>query len=97
VQQGVNEEVVHEIARFEESPAFSAREKLAMRVADYMALNHQGIHDDFFAALRREFSPAEIIELGIVTGLFIGYGRLLAIMDLEEPVETPCESSRRFD
>lgn len=81
----MTDELLGELAAFEDSSAFSQREKLALRFAEYMALNHQGIGDAFFAALRREFSPPEIIELGIVTGLFIGYGRLLAILDLENP------------
>lgn len=81
----MTEETVRELVDFENSPQFSAREKVALRFADYMALNHQAIDDRFFETLRQHFSPAEIIELGILTGVYIGYGRLLAILDLEEP------------
>ena len=69
---------------YENHPEFSSREKLALRFAERMALNHQSIDDAFFRDLRQEFNPAEIIELGMMTGLFIGYGRLLAILDLEK-------------
>ena len=69
---------------YENRPEFSAREKLALRFAERMALSHQSIDDSFFRELRQEFSPAEIIELGMMTGLFIGYGRLLAVLDLEK-------------
>ena len=48
-----------------------------------MAVNHQSIDDTFFYDLRQAFSPAEVIELGMMIGLFIGYGRLLAVLDLE--------------
>jgi alkylhydroperoxidase family enzyme len=81
----MTEELVREISTFEDSANFSEREKLAMRFADYMALNHQAIDDAFFKELRALFNPAEILELGILTGIFIGYGRLLAILDLENP------------
>ncbi|HTY54052.1 MAG TPA: hypothetical protein VMB26_02565 [Candidatus Binataceae bacterium] len=81
----MTEELVREISNFEESANFSAREKMAIRFADYMALNHQAIDDAFFKQLRALFSAAEILELGILTGIFIGYGRLLAILDLENP------------
>ena len=37
--------------------------------------------------MRAEFSDAEIFELGMITGQFIGYGRLLAMLDLEDPEE----------
>lgn len=76
-------EVVCALANFADSPLFSSREKLALQFAEQMALHHQGIDAAFFRTLRSEFSPAEIIELGMMIGLFIGYGRLLAVLDLE--------------
>ena len=83
----MTEELVSEISSFQESSHFSKREKLALRFADYMALNHQAVDDVFFKELRSRFSAAEILELGILTGIFIGYGRLLAMLDLENPTE----------
>ena len=56
--------------------------------AELMAVNHKQIDDDFFAALKQEFSAAQIIELGMLIGVFIGYGRLLAVLDLETPALT---------
>ena len=79
----MNDEVIAALPDFQHAPVFTAREKLALQFAELMALNHQQIDDTFFQALRREFSPAEIIELGMLTGIFIGYGRLLAVLDLE--------------
>ena len=76
--------LVAALCDYDNHPEFSSREKLALRFAERMALNHQSIDDSFFYDLRQEFSPAEIIELGMMTGLFIGYGRLLAILDLEK-------------
>ena len=63
------------------------REKLAVRFAQRMAIDHQNIDDEFFAELRGEFTDPEIFELGMITGMFIGYGRLLAMLDLENPEE----------
>jgi alkylhydroperoxidase family enzyme len=84
VQDGVTDSLVAALCDYENHPEFSSREKLALRFAERMALNHQSIDDSFFHDLRQEFSPAEIIELVMMTGLFIGYGRLLAILDLEK-------------
>ena len=53
-----------------------------------MAVNHKQIDDDFFAALKQAFSAAQIIELGMLIGVFIGYGRLLSVLDLETPALT---------
>lgn len=84
MQDGVSDALVAALCDYENHPEFSPREKLALRFAERMALNHLSIDDAFFQGLRREFRPAEIIELGMITGLFIGYGRLLAVLDLEK-------------
>ena len=63
------------------------REKLAVRFAEKIAIDHQSVDDEFFTELRGEFSDPEIFELGMITGMFIGYGRLLAMLDLENPSE----------
>ena len=63
------------------------RDKLAVRFAEKMAIDHQNADDEFFEELRREFTDPEIFELGMITGMFLGYGRLLAMLDLENPSE----------
>ena len=86
VQQGMTEEMVASLAHFEDTD-LPYREKLAVRFAERMATDHQNVDDAFFTELRREFTDAEIFELGMITGQFIGYGRLLAMLDLENPAE----------
>ena len=68
-----------------ESSSFSVREKLALRFAERMAVDHHRLDDAFFLELRREFTDPEIYELGLITGQFIGYGRLISMLDLENP------------
>ena len=86
VQQGMTEEMVASLARYEDAD-LPRREKLAVRFAERMAVDHQNVDDEFFGELRSEFTDAEIFELGMITGMFIGYGRLLAMLDLENPEE----------
>ena len=86
VQQGMTEEMVASLAHFEDTD-LPYREKLAIRFAEKMAVEHQNVDDGFFSELREEFTDAEIFELGMITGQFIGYGRLLAMLDLENPEE----------
>ena len=76
--------MVAALPRFEEAD-FPSSEKLAIRFVERMATDHQNVNDEFFRELRREFSDPEIFELGMITGQFIGYGRLLAMLDLENP------------
>ena len=51
-----------------------------------MAIDHHSIDDDFFRRLRAAFSDAEILEIGMAAGQYIGFGRLLMVLDLERPV-----------
>lgn len=62
---------------------FSARELLALEYAERLAVDHHNIDDGFFARLHGEFSDAEILELGMMIGQYIGFGRLLKVLDLE--------------
>ena len=84
MQQGMTEEMVASLADFE-SADITDQEKLAVRFAQLMATDHHSMDDDFFELLRAEFTAPEIFELGMITGQFIGYGRLISILDLENP------------
>ena len=39
--------------------------------------------DDFFDRLKGHYSDEQILELGMMIGQFIGFGRLLTVLDLE--------------
>ncbi|MCH8989391.1 MAG: hypothetical protein IIA92_11365 [Chloroflexi bacterium] len=80
----MTEEMVASLVDFE-SADITDREKLALRFAQRMATDHHSMDDGFFEQLRREFTDPEIFELGMITGQFIGYGRLISILDLENP------------
>ena len=84
VQQGMTEEMVASLAHFE-TAGITGREKLAVEFARRMATDHHSMDDGFFELLRGEFTDPEIFELGMIAGQFIGYGRLISILDLENP------------
>jgi alkylhydroperoxidase family enzyme len=52
--------------------------------AERMALDWQRVDDAFLAELRAQFSPAEILELGMMIGQYIGFGRLLVALGIHE-------------
>ena len=69
---------------------FSERELAALALAEQMALDHLSYDDDAMRALQRHFSQAEILELMMMIGQYIGFGRMLAMLQLEEthcPIE----------
>jgi alkylhydroperoxidase family enzyme len=70
---------------------FSESEQLALEYADLLAADHHNMDDDYFDRLKTQYSDEQILELGMMIGQFIGFGRLLAVLDLESkfcPIET---------
>ena len=80
MENGLTEEKISDLDASGES--FSPREALAVAFAERLAADHQSIDDDFFDQLRTEFSEPEILELGMMAGQYIGFGRLLMVLDL---------------
>lgn len=48
-----------------------------------MAVDHHNIGDDDVAAMRRLFTDAEFLALSMMAGQYIGFGRVLAMLQLE--------------
>ena len=84
MQKGLTEEKIAQLENYQDSPAFSPREKSAIRYAEKLAVDHDSIdNDEFFIGLQQHFSDAEIVELSIVIGFDIAFGRLLRVFDAD--------------
>ena len=84
MENGLTEDKISQLDQHDNQ--FSAREKLAVDYAEKLASDHHNMGDEFFDGLRTEFSDAEILELGMMIGQYIGFGRLLMVLDLEPKV-----------
>ena len=73
---------------------FSRRERAALGIAEQMALDHHAFDDAAMRELRQHFSQAEMLELLMMIGQYIGFGRMLAMLQLEE---THCPISPESD
>jgi alkylhydroperoxidase family enzyme len=69
---------------FEQSSLFTPREKAAIKFADVLAGDHLKASDDLFIRLREHFSESEILQLGWRIAMFIGYGRLVFALGLQD-------------
>jgi|TARA_B110000977_G_scaffold118266_1_gene152628 alkylhydroperoxidase family enzyme len=63
--------------------AFTEDEQLALEYADRLATDHHNMDDDFFARIKDHYSDPQVLELGMMIGQFIGFGRVLTVLDLE--------------
>ena len=84
VADGVTEGLVCSLERPQEAENLTAAEKAAIRYGELMATDHLAIDDAVYADLRRHFSEAQIVELGMTVAFFVGFGRLAATWHMVE-------------
>lgn len=80
MENGLTEDKISELDANGDS--FTDREAVAVEFAERLATDHHSIDDAFFERLRESFTEPEILELGMMAGQYIGFGRLLAVLDL---------------
>lgn len=83
-RQGVTEDFYTHIAESHDGERYSAQEQLAIEYAERFAVDHTNIDDAFFARLRAHFDDGEILDLTICLAAFLGLGRVLNVLGIEE-------------
>ena len=84
VADGLSEDLVCSLEKPHEAANLSDAEKAAVRFGELMATDHLAIGDAIYADLRRYFSEAQIVELGMTCAFFVGFGRLAATWNMVE-------------
>ena len=81
---GVGEDVYLHLDDFSTYAGYTERQRLAIDYAARFATDHDAIDDDFFARLRDAFSDAEILDLTMCVAAYLGLGRALAVLGIED-------------
>jgi alkylhydroperoxidase family enzyme len=76
VRRGASEELVARLADYEASD-LPARTKAALRFADRLTSDRPHIDPEFYAALKREFTDDELLDLGMTILFFSGWQRFI--------------------
>ena len=84
VDDGLTEGLVCSLERPQDAPDLTPAEKAALHYADLSSTDHLSISDDTFDDLRKHFSEADIVALGMIIAFFIGFGRLAAAWHMTE-------------
>jgi alkylhydroperoxidase family enzyme len=84
-EEGIDDRFYQEVADWRASAVLTDRERLAAEFAQRFALDHQAMDDDLWARLHAQFSDAEIADLTICCGMFLGLGRMLAVVGVRAP------------
>ena len=79
-REGLTEALVEQIADGFEESTLSARHKLVIRYTDAFLADPAGIGTELPDAMRREFTPAEIVELTAGLALFMGFSKIAVVL-----------------
>lgn len=83
VAEGATDDLYEHVSAAHAHADYTDRERLAIEFAERFAVDHAGIDDDLFVRLRGSFSDGEIVDLAICCGVFLGLGRVLAVLGIE--------------
>jgi len=84
MQQGLTEELYAHVAEYRERDEYTDREKLAIEYAERFAVDHLSIDDGFIGRMRACFGDDEILDLTLCLAVFMGLGRLLRVLGIDE-------------
>ncbi len=84
VNDGLTEDLVCSLEKPVEAENLSDAEKAAIHFGELMATDHLRIDDGVYEELKRHFSQAQIVELGMIVAFFVGFGRLAATYHMVE-------------
>ncbi|MBV9935243.1 MAG: carboxymuconolactone decarboxylase family protein [Actinobacteria bacterium] len=87
VAGNVDEGFYVEVANWRDSDALTEREKMAAEFAQRFALDHLAMDDAFWSRLRAAYADDEIADLTMCCGMFLGLGRVLAVIGVRAPDE----------
>ncbi len=93
-QGSFDEDTVCDLEQNSIPESLATDEQLAIELGDRFANDHLAIDDEFFGKLRTAFSEAEVMELLLHCALYVGMGRLAAVLDMTE--ELPAGFARPF-
>ena len=84
VAQGITEDFYAHVATAHTDERYSERERLAVDFAERFAIDHSNLDDEFFVRLHEHFDDAEILDLTICVAAFLGLGRMMRVLGIDE-------------
>ena len=83
-QAGIAPELYGNVAAYATYPGYTPRQRLAIEFAECFADQPASIDDSFFGRLRQLFSDEEILDLTLCVAVFLGLGRSLAVLGVDQ-------------
>jgi len=81
---GIAAELYENVAEYATYPGYTPRQRLAIEYAERFANDHASVGDAFFGRLRALFSDEEILDLTLCIAVFLGLGRSLTVLGVDQ-------------
>jgi alkylhydroperoxidase family enzyme len=81
---GIDPESYAHVADYATHPGYTSRQRLAIEFAEKFATDHAALDDTFFGRLRTEFGDDEILDLTLCVAVFLGLGRTLSVLGIDQ-------------
>lgn len=81
---GLAPKLYDNVAAYADYPGYTPRQRLAIEYAERFATDHAAMDDAFFERLRRAFSDDEVLDLTLCVAVFLGLGRSLAVLGVDQ-------------
>lgn len=85
--RGADEGFYADVTDWRAATTLSDREKLAAEFAERFAVDHLAMDDAFWGRLHDAFSDEELADLTMCCGMFLGLGRVMAVVGVRAPDE----------
>lgn len=84
VAAGITEALLDQVESFATSTDLSDTEKVAIEYAERFSRDSANIDDAFIARLSEHFTPGDIVELTLVIGKYVAFGRFMQVLGLDQ-------------
>ncbi len=84
VEAGLTDDVLTAVDQYRELEQLTAGEKVAVEFGERFSTDSAAIDDDLLTRLGQFFAPAEIVELTLVIGKYVAFGRFMQVLGLDQ-------------
>ena len=84
LEAGIAPELYDNVAAYAAYPGYTPRQRLAIEFAERFANEPATMDDAFFGRLRGLFSDEEVLDLTLCVAVFLGLGRSLAVLGVDQ-------------
>jgi len=81
---GIADEQYEHVAEYRTHPGYTERQRLAIEYAERFVTSADAVDDELFARMRGAFADDEILDLTLCVAVYLGLGRTLAVLGIDE-------------